>query len=248
MIEAKRRDATARRSLTASMLAAVIAAALLHGAPARADLAQDGGGWLVFVAQGDFGGVSPKLERLRYWFDPQVRFLESTDGFSQGLLRPALGWEIFDSGALWLGYTWVRTAPKAGPTTDEHQFWQQFTWSEPSGSFTRLWRTRLEQRWRTDSDDMGLRLRQLFKTTLPLRKGSAFSIAAWDEVFFHLKDTDWGHDAGFDENRFFIGLGWKYAPKIGGVVEIGYMNRYIDKVGGTNVLEHLASATFFFNN
>lgn len=229
--------------------AATLAAAVLTGAaPAAADLSQDGGGWIVLVTQGDFGRLSPKLERLRYWFDPQVRFLDSTGGFSQALIRPGLGWTIFDHGALWAGYTWIRTEPVSGPHQTENQVWQQFTWSEPSGPFTRLWRTRLEQRFRTGSDDVGLRLRQLFKTTLPIRDGSPISISAFDEVFFHLRDTDWGADAGFDENRFFLGLAWRYAPKIGGTVEVGYMNRYIDKVGGTNVLEHLAMATFFFNN
>ncbi len=231
-----------------AMLVAVLAGLLMAGSPAHADLDQDGGGWLVLVAQGDFGRATPKLDRLLYWFDHQVRFLESNDGFSQTILRPALGWRIFDSGSLWLGYTWVGSVPENAPKTNEHQLWQQFSWSEPSGRFTRLWRTRLEQRWRDDSADVGLRLRQLFKTTLPIRKGSPVSIAAFDEVFFHLKSTDWGQEAGFDENRFFLGVAWTYSKRIGGTVEIGYQNRYIDKRGGTNVLEHLALATFFFNN
>ena len=227
----------------------VVALALcIAPASARADLDQDVGGWLVVVAQGDFGGVSPKLERLKYWFDPQVRFLGDNEGYSQALVRPALGWGIFDSGAVWAGYTYIHTTSPAGVDTHEHQAWQQFTWSEPSGRFSRLWRTRLEQRFRTDSDDVGVRLRQLFKTTVPIRKGSPVSVALFDEVFFHLRDTDWGNDAGFDENRFFLGMAWKYAPKVGGVVEVGYMNRYIDKVGAPNRLEHLFMATFFFNN
>lgn len=237
-----------RQGLASRAVLAGWAAALCMSASPAAAVDQDVGSWLIVVAQGDFGSVSPKLERLKYFFDPQVRLLGDNDGFSQGLIRPALGWGIFGRGAVWAGYTYLRTQPFSGSPTTEHQAWQQFSWSEPSGAFTRLWRTRLEQRFLTDSDEVGVRLRQLFRTTLPIRQGSPLSVAVWDEVFFHLRDTDWGQQTGFDENRFFIGLDWKYAPKVGAIVEIGYMNRYIERPGAPNRLEHIVSATFFFNN
>jgi len=225
----------------------IAATAVYNAAPAAAEVDQDGGGWIIFVSSGDFGGVSPKLERLKYWVDSQVRLLESTSGYSQALVRPGLGWGIFDHGAIWAGYNYVNTQPVTGPSTDEHQAWQQFTWSEPTGPWSRLWRTRLEQRFSSSGDDVGVRLRQLFKATIPIRKGSRVSVAGWDEVFFHLRDTDWGNDAGFDENRFFIGVAWKLPSKFGTTMEVGYMNRYIDKSTGPNRLEHIVSTTFAFN-
>jgi hypothetical protein len=242
------RRARMRGSLASRAALAGLAAGLLVSAAPAAAVDQDVGSWLIVVAQGDFGGVSPRLERLKYFFDPQVRLLGDKDGFSEALIRPALGWGIFDRGAIWAGYTYVRSRPASGSDTTEHQSWQQFTWSEPSGAFTRLWRTRLEQRFRTDSDEVGVRLRQLFRTSVPIRDGSPLSVTVWDEVFFHLRDTDWGQQAGFDENRFFIGMAWRYAPKVGGIVEIGYMNRYIEKLAAPNRLEHIVSATFFFDN
>ncbi len=231
--------------LAASLL--LSAPLFLAVAPTAAGVQQDVGGWIIVTSTGDFGEVSPKLDRLKYWFDSQIRLYEDTDGFSQSLVRPALGWGIFDSGALWVGYNWIHTRPPTGPSFEEHQVWEQFTWSEPAGSFTRLWRTRFEQRFSEKGDDVGLRLRQLFKSTIPIRKGSRFSIAGWDEVFFHLRDTDWGLDAGFDQNRFFIGMAWNYAPSFGGTVELGYMNLYIDHATGPNALNHVVSVTFAFN-
>jgi hypothetical protein len=232
--------------LLALVLVLVVVSLGFAAAPASAEVDNDVGGWIVVVATGDFGDVSPELTRLKYWFDSQIRLYDDTDGYGQSLLRPALGWGIFDRGALWIGYNWIHTRPSTGPTSDEHQVWEQFTWSEPSGSVSRTWRTRFEQRFSDKGDDVGLRLRQLFRTGIPIRKGSRFEVVAWDEVFFHLRDTDWGLEAGFDENRFFVGLGWKVAPSFGGDVELGYMNRYIDQSVGQNVLQHVISVTFGF--
>lgn len=242
------RSSTGRHGGHRALAMVLSALLLLVTSKPSAAVQNDGGAWIVVVAQGDFGDVSPKLENLLYWFDPQVRFLGDSDGLSQALLRPALGWRIFESGEIHAGYTWLHSETPRGRSLTEHQAWQQFTWSEPSGSFTRQWRTRLEQRFLTTSDDVGVRLRQMFRTTIPIRKGSSISVAASDEVFFHLRDTDWGQQAGFDENRFFIGLDWKYAAKVGATFELGYMNRYVEIPGVPNRLEHLALATFYFNN
>ena len=215
--------------------------------PARSEPVEDGGGWIIVSATGDFERLSPKLNRLKYWFDSQVRFLEDADGYYQSLARPALGWGIFEGGAVWLGYAWLHTATPGVPATNEHRIWEQFTWSGSAGSFTGLWRTRLEQRFRVKQDDIGLRLRQMFKATHPLYKGSAFSIAAYDEVFFHLKNTDWGTRSGFGQNRAFLGLAWNLEPEIASTIEFGYLNQYIYNRGRPDRMNHLVTLTVAFH-
>lgn len=215
--------------------------------PARSELVQDGGGWIIMSATGDFERVSPKLKRLRYWFDTQVRFLEDADGFSQSIVRPALGWSIFEGAAVWLGYEWLHTSNPGLPSTNEQQVWEQFTWSGSAASFTLLWRTRLEQRFRINESDVGLRLRQRVKATHPIHKGSAFSIAAYDEVFFHLKNTDWGTRSGFGQNRAFLGLAWNLEPEIASTIEFGYLNQYIYNRGRPDRMNHLVTLTVAFH-
>lgn len=215
--------------------------------PARSEPVEDGGGWIIVSATGDFERLSPKLNRLKYWFDSQVRFLEDSDGYNQSLVRPALGWEIFDGAAVWLGYGWLHTANPGVRSTNVHQVWEQFTWSKSLGSFTGSWRTRFEQRFLVGRSDVDLRLRQLIRATHPLYKGSAFSIAAYDEVFFHLKDTDWGLYEGFAQNRFFIGVAWNLAPKLSSTIEFGYLNQYIHNPRRTDRMNHLVTLGLAFH-
>ena len=213
---------------------------------AAADVEQNAGGWIVAMGQGSFGLVDEKLSKFRWWFDTQVRFLDVTDGFAQTLFRPGLGFAFSKQGAVWAGYTYFINSPPSGSDLWEQQAWQQFTWSEPSGRFTRFWRTRLEERFVENQSDVGVRLRQLFRTTIPIREDSRFSIVGWDEIFFHLRDTDWGSNAGLDQNRFFIGFAWRMDHNAHSTMELGYMGQYIDASTNPNVFNHIASLTLHF--
>lgn len=212
--------------------------------PAAAEVDQNVGGWIVVTEQRSLGFVHDKLSAFQWWFDTQVRFLDARDGFAQALFRPGLGWSFSDQGSLWVGYNYfVNRPPGDGPWFWEQQVWQQFSWSEPSGAFTRFWRTRLEERFVEGQDDVGVRLRQLFRTSIPIREGSRFSVVGWDEIFFHLRDTDWGANAGLDQNRFFIGFAWRIDQKAHASMEIGYMNQYVDAAVNPNVVNHVISWT-----
>lgn len=216
-----------------------MAAALLALAgPASADVDQNFGGWLVVTNEGSFGVVSEKLSAFRWWFDTQMRFVDAADGLGQALFRPGLGFAFSEKGSIWLGYNYILNTPPGGSNFWQQQVWQQFSWSEPSGNFSRFWRTRLEQQFIEGQDDVGVRLRQLFRTSIPVRDGSRFSVVGWDEIFFSLRDTDWGANAGFSENRFFIGLGWRVDRGGHAAMELGYMSQYIDLPVNPNVLNH----------
>ncbi len=57
----------------------------------------------------------------------------------------------------------LRTVDSSGVGTNEHRAWQDFLWKEPAGRTQRMWRTRLEERFRKGSSETGVRLRQLLK-------------------------------------------------------------------------------------
>lgn len=210
---------------------------------ARSDTVDDFGQWTAFFTQGDLGADSGPI---KYWFDGHLRLLEDTDGFNQSIVRPGVGWKLTDDLTAWAGYGWIHTAPISGAEFEEHRIWQQLTWSHKHEDWTLALRPRLEQRFLETGDDVGLRFRQLVRLQHDLPSLPHLSFVTWDEVFFHLGDTDWGADTGFDQNRAFVGLGWKSHPDARLRTEIGYLNQMIQLPNGDDRVHHILSINFFF--
>ncbi len=210
-----------------------------------AQTVHDAGMWNVFVAQGNFEKIGWQSDKLRWWFDGQLRFLEDADGFNQSLVRPGLGWAISERSTLWAGYVWVRTSPFGGPDFDEHRPWQQWTWSKPGEVVNFGARTRFEQRLLDTGSDTGLRFRQLFRLQHNLPDHPHLALVGWNEVFYHLNDTDWGAESGFDQNRAFVGLSYKTDPDSRWRTEIGYLSQVIEIPSGPDRSNHLLSLSVF---
>ncbi|MDJ0850719.1 MAG: DUF2490 domain-containing protein [Myxococcota bacterium] len=227
--------------------ALLLACWLVAGTPARAQAdgpnpTHDFGGWLMVFGNGSFGRLHADLQRVRWWFDGQVRFLDDSNGYDQTLLRPGFGWAFSDEVTAWLGYAWIDTDPSGGSSSEEHRIWQQLLWAPRFGELGLQSRTRLEQRFIDTGSDTGVRIRQLVKATWPFRPGGRLGLAGYDEVFFDLNDTDTGQDAGFAQNRFWAGLFWK--PDREGLVtiELGYLNQFIRNSGRANDrMNHIVS-------
>ena len=66
----------------------------------------------------------------------------------------------------------------------------------------------------------------------------------WDEVFVNLKSTDWGTVQGFDQNRGFVGIGYRFNPNI--LTEIAYMNQFI-QTAKDDRMNHILSLTVFLD-
>jgi len=198
----------------------------------------------MFFGQGSFEPLEPSLARLRWWFDLQPRFTEDSD-FDQLLVRPAVGYAFGDA-SVWLGYAYILDDPATRSSFDEHRIWQQFLYSRSFGSLGAQSRTRLEQRFVETGSDTGWRFREFVKLTHPLGI-DRFGIAAYDEVFFDLNDTDWGADAGFTQNRLFVGPSWKPVSIPGLTIELGYLNQYLNIEGRADAMNHIASLNFLYS-
>ncbi len=178
-------------------------------------------------------GVSGVLE-------VQPRLTDESSRLGQLLIRPSLALTLFDQTVLSLGYAYVRTSPEEGEITHEHRPWQQlaFPIASQDGVFSLTGRTRFEQRFRDDGDDVGLRLRQQIRLTVPLAQG--WQGVAWSEGFFNFNDTDWGARSGLDRWRNFAGVRIPLQDNVS--LEPGYLNQFVNR-RNTDLVDHVLSAT-----
>jgi len=219
----------------------------LQSSAARAETIEDEGWWTAVFSQGDIEWRPDTASRWRWWFDGHARFQDDADGFNVSIVRPGIGYKLTDNTTLWAGYGWIHTSPiGGGPDFDENRIWQQVTWSDKAGDFRIGLRSRFEQRFLETGDDTGLRFRQFVSARAPISADQRLTMMAWDEVFIHLNDTDFGTRTGFNQNRAFFGFGWNRCPEQSrSRVEIGYLNQFIDSRTGADRMNHLLSVNFF---
>ena len=83
------------------------------------------------------------------------------------------------------------------------------------------------------------------RVSLPINRINNLHLLFWDEVFWNMNDTQWAGDNGFNQNRLFTGLMFKYngASRF----EIGYLNQYINGTNGSsNQINHVLSSNIVF--
>lgn len=198
------------------------------------DLLEDSQVWSSILATGT---LKPAGERWRYWLEGVGRFGNDMSTLSQGIIRPAVGYALNDRASVWVGYAHIFTdTPFAKTSFDEHRSWQQFLWSQPLGAATFSSRARLEQRFSDTGPDTASRYRHLVKLVWPVKPLPNVSAVAYDEVFINLDDVDWGPQAGLDQNRAFIGMGYAFSKAV--KTELGYLNQYIDRPTNPDRMTH----------
>ncbi|MBX3628878.1 MAG: DUF2490 domain-containing protein [Nitrosomonas sp.] len=237
--------------------------ALIFSAPIAAEkTVDDFEVWGNITATGNFGFIDsqkPDLKKFRWWMEGQGRFGNDADQFSQGIIRPGVGYNVTDKLSLWGGYAFIPTAEpftlKTGRKFDEHRIWQQAIWSDntPLGRLTI--RTRFEQRFFTHtapvpgSNPVAHRFRQLIKLAIPLAQiDPDLSFIIQDELFINMTTMHDGFiSRGFDQNRGFVGLGYKINQLA--VAELGYMNQYLNRPHSArpDQMQHILGVNLFLN-
>lgn len=230
------------RPRPATLFFSAIASAftLLTGAAAQAATTEDEQVWLNLTAMGPVSGD------LIYFAEIQPRFGNGASKPDQTILRGAVGWKLSPELSVYQGYTHIVLPSQGGRDVNEERSFQQVNWTigKPwNGELSS--RTRLEQRWRSDGDGMGWRLREMLRYEKPLKPGSqAINALVYAEGFAALNSTDWGQKAGFDQLRSFVGAEVKLMGK--STAEIGYLNQLINQTIGHQRMNHVASITLFF--
>jgi Protein of unknown function (DUF2490) len=221
--------------------------AVLYAAPPASARTSNSGGWVMLYGSGSFAPVQEDLSGLLWWFDTQLRMRDDSDGYDQLLIRPGLGADLGRGFSAWLGYLYVNEDPDGRSNFDEHRVWQQLLWKGSLASFNVQSRTRLEQRFVDGDGEAGWRFREFVKASYAFPSASRFGLAVYDEVFFDLNDTSEGADTGFAQNRFFIGPTMKLGDDRQATLELGYLNQFIRRDGGSDSVNHLVSLNLLFS-
>lgn len=192
--------------------------------------------WLMSLSRFDFGA------NIKAFLDVQPRFtVNDITGGNDGaidtvLLRGALGYQITPNIGLYQGYAYI---PTYDPKRVEHRAFQELLINQAlnnTGNY--LHRLRVEQRFIDGIDDTSYRFRYFGRFTYPLHDlHEKLSLAINEEVFVHLNDVDSGPQAGFDQNRLFIGLNYRLNPSL--AYEVGYQNQYIHRRTNNNISNHI---------
>lgn len=211
--------------------------------PARGEVFATWGSWAQVVAEGDLGFVDPRLKDMRLWLEGQLRWNEDWRHLYQGVARAALGYSASDRATFWLGYTYVPTQLHGRPFIAEQDFFQGFRYILPTEYGTLMLRTMLELNF-LRGDDPRFRPRQMIRFLHPFEFEPRLSLVAWDEFFVRVNTTQWGGQAGFDQNRAFLGFGWTFNPRTR--AEMGYMNQYVEDPRHINETDnHLIMGSLF---
>lgn len=181
----------------------------------------------------------------RIWMDVQERFGDDASRFSQGVLRPGIGYSLGRGWTVWGGYAYIRTEPPySASITNEQRIWEQAIWSEAIGVTSLSSRTRLEQRFVSTGSDTGWRLREFVRVARPVGSSRIWAVVVFDEYFLNLNSTDFGATAGPDRNRFFVGPSVRLGEGVS--LEVGYLNQYTFRTNGPDKNDHLLAANLFW--
>jgi len=178
-----------------------------------------------------------KTNQYPYTLEGHVRFKNDQNHFDQTKFRFGTGYLPSKNVALWLGYDITSEQNADEHFTQEQRFWQQLVWhAQDKPNYDLIFRNRLEQRKQNGNAGIGWRLRsqcklkfknQLFQRVYPLIS---------DELYFHLKRTDWVNDDIFDQNRLFIGI---IIPTDHNTKwHVGYLNQFKNS-DNNNELNHI---------
>ena len=243
-----------RKQFGTALLLSSLAITGTASAQQFADDVSDFGVWGAATATGNFGFVNPDnptLSKVKWWAEGQGRFADDASKFYPGYRtsRYRLSTQRKDEclGLDTLGHRLqlpmsriptMNTVPGNNSYTPTHTHggsfkaaaaWKNVLSPTISGQYQ-------PRGWKSQQRVVGgFSLSALAQSVHSTLICTWFRYIVQDEAFVSLNDTDWVPRQGFDQNRFFTGVGYAFTKNITG--EIGYMNQYIIR-RGANYMGH----------
>lgn len=189
--------------------------------------------------------------------NPRFADLDDAGHIDQLLLRPAIGYQLTEKVSIWQGYAWVgnfnqKHTPPQSPFFEENRIYQQINYAHKFPALNTLSRARLEERWIEGAAGTAVRLRLMLRGLYPLPIAPEWGVVSYDEVFINLNTVDQvqsrGPAAGFDQNRFFIGINRTFSKYFN--MDFGYQNQLLNSRSIPNLanqMNHVILLNFYIN-
>jgi len=218
------------------MRLAGLLAMLLAGAPVRAE--QDRQFWTSVVASGPVRG------ELALFVYAETHLENDASRLGETQVGAGLGWVPSERFSLYGGYFLVTTYRPGASDLTEHRLWQQASYALGAIGPVRLsGRSMIEERKFEGTRDIGWRLNQRVRATIPVANGRT-RLVAYAEMQFNLNDTDWGASAGPAQVRGFGGVNLPVGRRE--TLEMGYFHQRILREGAPDRVNHVGLVTFSY--
>ena len=170
--------------------------------------------------------------------DMNSRHSDNATHFGHFQVRGLLGWRPPSGGLLGAGYSYVWSKSASGQVEHEHRIYQQANYKLMSiGKAELLGRTRLEERFFSDSDGMAVRVRQQLRLNIPLKGPEGLKAIVHTELLALLSSPEDDGLEGVSQVRTFAGLGIPLTKTV--LLEAGYLNQAV--VTGDGRVNHALS-------
>lgn len=171
---------------------------------------------------------------LLAYMEVQPRFadLDNAGHIDQLVLRHAFGYQLTENLSILQGYAWFGNfnqphTPPQSPFFEENRIYQQVNYTYKASGLRFMSRTRLEERLIEHVEGTSVRLRQRLKLAYPLPFVPEWEVVTYDEIFVNLNTVEQrGPEAGFDENRFFLGINRTFSKYF--TMDVGYQNQLLN--------------------
>ncbi len=180
---------------------------------------EDFGDWLAY------NGNYQINKKWNLFNEFQLRNYNLLGNIEQILIRGAIGYNLTDNNNnIALGYAFIHSEPYISKnktsSNNENRIFQQFITKQSYGRFNLLHRYRFEQRI-FENNDVRLRLRYQLALNVALNKKQmgdhCLYLSINDEIFVNTLPNY------FDRNRLFLGLGYRFSPKLR--IDAGVLNQ-----------------------
>lgn len=206
--------------------------------------------WVPVNINAKFGDTN-----WRGFLELQPRITNDVSQLGVIIVRPGIGYAITPNATIWAGYGLQAT--EYGDTGNyglENRAWQGFYWKDTAAKKQFIWemRNRMEERFLPANSEVSYRWRTRLRGEYLLQEYQPWlkpwSVIASNEVFvnFNSNTNNSQLPAGFNQNRAYVGIGYRFAPEF--QIETGYLNQYVPgHVGKANQANNVWMTNFNVN-
>lgn len=186
--------------------------------------------------------VVPVAPKVRVTLEQIARVSDRQGGVYTTEYGGLIGWQVAKGIELGFGYRHVGFHNE-NTGADEERLRQQVVVTR--GRFAG--RLRLDERFNPRGDEIGFRIRPLFRYNLPVgRKDEQISLFASHESFILPNSTSWGQRAGYERMRNILGVNFPIGKAV--KADVGYLNQYRLPRGGAQAqMDHALSVQVTVN-